>query len=803
MEKNEFEIIQRDFYTFYFIESHLKDLDNNIQVVLDSSNKCFKPLRKILSKDLKDESKQDYIASVYAVDFKPQEIKSKDKTQISGVPSFPIKFALKMKKNKFEASALINLKTDNLKTNLNFGEQKQLFKKDASPPNQMKLSQLDIIQLYHEAIIVKENKQVYDSAYNEYLYLGMNLISKMPKYELILYSMIFISILKGNNIKLIKKIIDIFSPTKIKASPNTNCPPDFQEKMQILFGEQIKVYEKIKKIKNVDHFSYLAKFYTIILYFFSSFENYETCNNLMRELRDNNPFDNLILAKLFISEYSEIYRNIPISKELKNSLMGKFIHSSADHKNLITSFSIISEYLNKDLANILGVIAENYEKIDELCKKENSSVKINDFIAPNPNDDLAKVQYFLEIICQKKLISNFRAIYFDLNLWDYYLSNNNNQIFWNFLKSNLIAGSINYGELIDSFKYIIKYTQKNFEEFLEIIVNNYPKIKFICMNEKLQINIADFVEPNVNDNKEKIKELFSFIITQKVKDQYEVIYFNPNIWRFYIFNRYQFEFLTFIEMNLYENALYSRDILDSIDFSKDLRNKSFISMLEIINFNYGKIHPILKNEGIVIDMQNYVIQQPQTDDLNKIFELIKEIIEKEKANGYLCIKFSEKIWEPYTKCDSIDTLRFIRRIMIECRLMDLSLNEDIIQLPKKIHEVGFMEIQKGTLTGDRLLQFLGIEESFYVNKQLNEGLQREINLQNQVNSQAVEIEKLKILNNNLQERCNLTEKNVVTLENNCQVLAKRVNQLEKDKEILNASIAGLNSKVERLRWSKI
>ena len=401
------------------------------------------------------------------------------------------------------------------------------------------------------------------------------------------------------------------------------------------------------------------------------------------------------------------------------------------------------------------------------------------------------------------MISNFRAIYFDLNLWDYYLSNNNNQIFWNFLKSNLIAGSINYGELIDSFKYIIKYTQKNFEEFLEIIVNNYPKIKFICMNEKLQINIADFVEPNVNDNKEKIKELFSFIITQKVKDQYEVIYFNPNIWRFYIFNRYQFEFLTFIEMNLYENALYSRDILDSIDFSKDLRNKSFISMLEIINFNYGKIHPILKNEGIVIDMQNYVIQQPQTDDLNKIFELIKEIIEKEKANGYLCIKFSEKIWEPYTKCDSIDTLRFIRRIMIECRLMDLSLNEDIIQLPKKIHEVGFMEIQKGTLTGDRLLQFLGIEESFYVNKQLNEGLQREINLQNQVNSQAVEIEKLKILNNNLQERCNLTEKNVVTLENNCQVLAKRVNQLEKDKEILNASIAGLNSKVERLRWSKI
>ena len=35
MEKNEFEIIQRDFYTFYFIESHLKDLDNNIQIVLD------------------------------------------------------------------------------------------------------------------------------------------------------------------------------------------------------------------------------------------------------------------------------------------------------------------------------------------------------------------------------------------------------------------------------------------------------------------------------------------------------------------------------------------------------------------------------------------------------------------------------------------------------------------------------------------------------------------------------------------------------------------------------------------------
>ena len=801
MQPNNFENKpkERDYITFYFIESHLKSLDSSIEVVLDSSHKCFKPLRKIVNKELKDAKNEDYLASVFAVDVKPKEIKSKEIKEVNNSPSFPVKFALKMKKNKFEASSLINLKYDSFKKGLIFESQHKVFKKDVSAPVQMKLSEFDIIKLFYEAL-EKEKKSVDDPTYTEYFYLAINLIHPMIKFDLILYAMLFIDILKSNQTKFIKSILDHFNINRIKPPLDRNSSANVQEKMQLLFGEQVQVFEKIKRIPNIDPFTYLIKFYTVIISFFATLENYQTCESLMRDLRDNNPFDNLILAKLYLSEYSQIYRNIPISIELKNSLMGKFIYTSIDYKNLVTSFSLISEYLKKDLVNILFVVSDNYEKIDDLCKKANSYLKITDFIEQNPTDDLSKVQNQLEIITQKKLTCNYRAIFFDLNFWDLYLSNNRNPFFWEFFKSNLIIGSLNSSELIESITYLTKFTLKNFIETLDLIVKNYGKIKFICMNEKIQINIKDYIEPNVNDDKEKIKELFSFFVEQKLKDQYEVIYFNPDIWKFHIYNGYQFEFLTFIEQKLNENMLYSRDVLDALDFSSYLRNRAFISMLEILIFNFDKIQAILKNDSKYIDLEKFVVQQPQTDDLKKIYELVTTIVEKEKMNGYLSIKFNEKIWAPYALCETIDTLRLIRKIINECKIMDPSLNEDVIQLPKKIHDVGFIEIQRGTLTGDKLLEFLG-EEAFYNNKLINEGIQREINLQNQVNAQLVEIEKLKVLNTNLQNRCNVTESNVVTLEKNSNVLVTRINQLEQEKETLKARIEKLDKRVEKLKWN--
>ena len=50
--------------------------------------------------------------------------------------------------------------------------------------------------------------------------------------------------------------------------------------------------------------------------------------------------------------------------------------------------------------------------------------------------------------------------------------------------------------------------------------------------------------------------------------------------------------------------------------------------------------------------------------------------------------------------------------------MDSSLNEDDIQLLKKIHDAGFLNIRQGKLVGDKLLEFLANEEAVYNQRQI-------------------------------------------------------------------------------------
>ena len=83
----------------------------------------------------------------------------------------------------------------------------------------------------------------------------------------------------------------------------------------------------------------------------------------MEDLRDNNPYDKLIMAKLYLSEYSQFYKSIPISDEMRVSLMGKFIDSSENYKELLTALSLISSYINKNFVNTFLIIADNIDKI--------------------------------------------------------------------------------------------------------------------------------------------------------------------------------------------------------------------------------------------------------------------------------------------------------------------------------------------------------------------------------------------------------------------------------------------------------
>ena len=802
MNADEFEIMEKvkDFYTFYFIESHLKSLNNEISVILDSSGKHLNSLRKISEKEFKDNKNQEYIVSVYGINFKPLLIKQKEIKNNNGVPSIKIKIALKMKKNKFESNNIVSIDHDSFCPKINFEIIKKLIGKDQIPPEQMVLNNLQIMQIFSDALTIKERVKITDITYMELMQYGVNLLQNMGSYELLYYLMLYINIVNSHHLKLIQKIFECFDLKKIIKPLDLTCLSPYEEKLEILYSEQTVFFDKVKRMENANFRQYLIKFYTIYLNFYFTIGNFQQCENIMKDLRDNNPYDNLILARLYLSNYNDFYKSIPISYDMKNSLMGKFIYTSENYEELCKSFSLIAEYINYNFPTLLLIINDNYSKIFEICHKSNKPIKINDYISLNESDDLSKIQNYLDIITKNKLESNFITIHFDIKMWDFYLSDlEKNKVFWEFLKANLIEGSLDYKEVVDSLHYIEKYTKRGFVEMLEIINNHYEKFKYLCSKEKKQIIMTEFITQNNNEDPEKIKEYYSFIVSQKLKDQYETIYFSIDIWNYYIFNHFQLDFLTFLEKKLYEQALNTKELLDCLTYSSHFRSRSFLSMLEIINFNFDKFLNIFRYENKSVNIESYITQNVQTDDLSKIYEQVKIFIEKEKCNSFCLIKFNVTLWQVYSQCENLDTLKFIRKIIMESRQMDPELNEDAIQLAKKIHDVGFIYIQRGMLVGESLLQFLGEDEAFYVQKQINDLIMKNIDLQNQINNQASEINNLKSENHNLKNRVSSLEGNVSSLQNQHSSLSNRVDRLDREISSLDREISSVRSDVRSLK----
>ena len=794
----EYEIIQKDknYLTFYFIESHLKSLNNEIEINLESSHKYLRPLRKVLEKEIKNNKNIDFTISVYAVDFFPNLIKKKDIKLNTGYDSISVRISLKMNKNKFESKNYANINKYSFEPSIKFEDMKKVFGKNITPPDQLQLTNLQIIQLFNEALFFKERKTIKDPSYIQLIKYGINLIKSMKSYDLVLFLMLYKDILNGDDIQLIKEIFDIFSIEKIIKPLNPIILNTYHEKFELLYSDQVKISEKIRRIPLVNFISYMIKFYTIHIYLYYISENFENCERILIDLRDNNPFDKLIIAKIYLSEYSQFYRDIPISTELQNTLKAKFIYTSNNSNELIKAFTLISDYSKKDFVSILSIIADNYDKINEICIKTNTPLKINDFITQNPKDDLSQIQNYLGIITQKKLQNKFAAIDFRINMWDIYIPTQNK--FWEFLKSNLIIGSLNYDEMVKSLLYIIKFTKKNFIEMLELIVNNYDKFKDICKGEKKRIDINEYIQQNLKDDVEKIKNYLSLIVSEKLKENYEVIYFNVNIWIYYINNKFQNEFLIFLEKNFYENIINSKDIFDCLEFSSILKKKNFISVLEIIIKNFDKIQKILRNEKCIINIEKYINQNPKNDDISKIYDLIKTIIQKEKTNSYCSIKFNISLWQPYSLSDSLDTLKFIRKIIVECKIMEPGLNEDILNLGQKIHDIGFNEIRKGILFGDKLLSFLGEEETFYVNKEINKCHKKNKELENQINELKDENSKLKsgieIMRN---EIVNLSKENT-NLKNQLFFAETRIGTLENNVRGTQTNFSYLDEKINKI-----
>ena len=790
---------QREFHTYYFIESHPKSLNNQVEVVLNVKHSSIQPLRKLIEKDFKSSNDEDFTVTVYAGDIFPSLIKEKEVKIVQNyIKAFPVKIAKKIQKNKFEGKVNAYLPMDCFVHFVNFDPIKKLIGKNIDPPPQIELLPFQYMSLFNEVLLVIERRKITEPTYIEFLRYGVDLLKTSGAVPFRLFLLIYEKIINTMNLELYNSIFDYFHIKKIEQPKNLNELDTYQEPLMLIYEEPSKFIENIKQIANVDFEKYLIKFYTVNIFYHSAYKNIEKIESIMLELRDKNPFDNLILAKLFLSEFNIFYRNIPINQELKLSLIDSYIQASSSYENLTCAFSMITEYVQSDFNTILLIIIKNYEKINKICVDNNKPFKINDYIIQKYEDDLTRVQNSLITIGQFKLNYGFEAIDFRIDMWDMYLIEGKNPQFLEFLKSHLIQTSLYLSEINKALSYIIKYTNKNFVTMLELFVKNYDKIEAICIAEKKYINIISYIQPNGTDNIEGIKQNLNYIIARKMKANYETLYFKIDIWLFYINNGFNNEFLLYLEKKLFEGALYYDDILDCLTYASTLRNKTFATVLEMIINNFEKIHIFIKNKKVSIDFSHYFVHKLNSDNIEQIYKLICIIIEKERIKNYKTVNFKISIWEPYSNIKDLNVLRYIRKIILQCYIMDKSLTERDIDLARKIHDVGFLYIRQGKLVGDKLLEFLGVEEAFYVEGQINDIIETNKYQQKQLDEHLLSINYLKEENIALKRRVSSCESDVSDLRSENNRLKNRVSGLEDDVSTLYSRVRSLESSVSCL-----
>ena len=794
---------QSRIHTYLLIESHPAELGKNLEVKLDMKHTGAQPLRKVLEKTINlADGNQDYIITIYAGDIMCSFIKDKEIKYIDGIyRTFPVKIVLLHQKNKFESQINPSIDKDSFMPFVKYEIMKKFFGKDIDPPPQVQLNPINYIPLFSEALLLNLRKKVKDPIYLEFLRFSVEKIKALDVIPCKLYLFVYEKILNSEDIDLLNSILEIFDLKKIENAKNIEEMNTFKEGFMLIYDNQENYINLIRRIPNVNFLSYLIKFYTVNIFYHYQYNDIPTIESIMAELRDKNPYDPLILPKMFLSEFNSFYRSLKLNLEIKLSLVSGYIQVSLTYENLLTAFSMISEYIKGDLNSIIMTINQNYEKINEICVRSNTSVKINNYIIQKKEDDLAKVQENLISLGQNKLNKGYTAISFNLDMWHYYFLDGKNKEFLEFLKSHLIQTSLNLKEIKEALIFIINYTRKNTVEMLELFVKNYDKLESICANEKKYIDTIDYISPDVSDNTNAIINNLDYIIARKIKSNIETIHFKINLWLFYINNNFNQEFQLYIEKKLFEGAFYYEDIIDCIDYGTSQRHKKFSLVLNLFINNFKKINNFIQIKGECIEITKYVDFKESEDNMEQILALITELINLEKMKGYKTFNFPILIWEPYSRRPDLDYLRLIRKIITKLSEMDKTLDENDISLAQKIHDVGFMYIRDRKLEGNSLLEFLGYEETLYNQNQFNNLVNMNQVLRGEINKNLEEINLLKEKNANLEHKLISYENKINDLKSQNSNLQSRINGFESKISSLSSGLKDCRSDIHSLKYS--
>ena len=543
---------------------------------------------------------------------------------------------------------------------IKFSEYKWYLGMKYQPPLQALISDFQIMNYFINTLLIKENKSKSDFCFTELINYGIDLLKKYNNYDYELFLLIYTNTFYNESGNLIQKALDIFDIDKVKINNNLSIV-NYSEELGYIYKSQYYHLEKL----DIKSEKYLFSFYTIYIHFLYTIKQNEKLLLVLYELMDNNKYDELILTKLYLSNFFDFYKTLTIPNDIKKKLAENIINVSNSYNDLINSINLISQFTNNNFVKLISIIKSYYDKINSICYKEKKCITLE-----------------------------------------------------------------------------------------------YNSEKIIDENE-LSI----------------IKECFDLFLTTKKKKNFEAIKIDIQIYIYFIFNNYNKDFLYFLENKLFDSIINFEDLEDALLFSSQLRFKNLIPLLEIIVNRIDDILNICKKCNRYIDIEKYITKSI-TDDLIKIKELILTIVQKEKNEFYKFIKFNINIWIPFTETKKLEELLAIRKIISICKSIENEIDEDIIGLGEKIHNLGLELIKNGKLKGDKLAEFLGEDQAFYIDKKIK-------NLEN-------ENEYLKMQINNINAQINNIKKDFGDLKSD-------VKSLFTTKEILINKIESIEDNIKDLR----
>ena len=401
-----------DTFKVFFIISNKKELDNIIQYSLEKTDGIINFKNNLTKYINKEDDGTEYTISVYSFEFIPNELKEKNKDEIT--KNYKVLIKLTYKENNYEGLILFREKRNNFIYDFKFNEN-NILQEDKDPPLSLELDKLKKMKIFIE--LLKELKV----NQGERLSLDLNLDSQIflmgkdTKYPFDFYLQNFNQCYTTNQINtllMMFKLERVILPKKLNVEDYSPILKQVEEKPDIITSLSSKEENKEKNLKI---------FYTILLYFKANYEK-ERVKELLH---------NITLWKYYIEIIPLNYKYFS-NIEVPELLIKKIF----EQKDL--NFEIIKETLNyiKSNKNKLNMIYITREHIKEFYIKKNQIINVIDLAPPNQNDDLEIIKVIIGMLVNYQLECKQFFLSFNQNYWkEYYKCTHNLDIINNLIRA--------------------------------------------------------------------------------------------------------------------------------------------------------------------------------------------------------------------------------------------------------------------------------------------------------------------------------------------------------------------------------